>query len=90
MSQFTIGGVVYNLSAEDVRKTLLHFNGYTAPPPPHHHIVEVEGRRYGVTWALRVCLGLQGQNVPTALARRVFQELGFPVTREAARLAGGE
>ncbi|HLI63150.1 MAG TPA: DUF5677 domain-containing protein [Terriglobales bacterium] len=75
MPQFTVGGVQFDLTREDVDKKLRSI----VPEPVRELFVEVNGNRFPIKQALSEVAGLQRGMFTSHDAMRVFRKLGIPI-----------
>jgi hypothetical protein len=80
MSQFTVGGVQFVLSREDVEKKLQSI----VPEPVRELFVEVNGDRFPIKQALAEAAGLQRGMFTSHDAMRVFRKLNIPIGPDEA------
>lgn len=80
MAQFTVGGVQFALSREDVEKKLQS----VVPEPVRELFVEVNGDRFPIKQALAEAAGLQRGIFTSHDAMRVFRKLGIPIGPDEA------
>jgi hypothetical protein len=75
MAQFTIGGVQFELTRDEVEAKLRA----VAPEPVRELFVEVNGNRFPIKQALAESAGLQRGMFTSHDAMRVFRKLGVPI-----------
>jgi Family of unknown function (DUF5677) len=80
MAQFTVGGIQFALSREDVERKLQS----VVPEPVRELFVEVNGDRFPIKQALAEAAGLQRGIFTSHDAMRVFRKLGIPIGPDEA------
>lgn len=80
MPQFTVGGVQFDLSREDVEKKLKA----VLPEPVRELFIEVNDNRFPIKQALSEATGLQRGMFTSHDAMRVFRKLGIPIGPDEA------
>lgn len=80
MAQFTVGGVQFDLSREDVEKKLQS----VVPEPVRELFVEVNENRFPIKQALAEAAGLQRGMFTSHDAMRVFRKLSIPIGPDEA------
>jgi hypothetical protein len=75
MAQFTIGGMKFELTREDVEAKLRR----VTPEPVRELFVEVSGNRFPIKQALSEAAGLQRGMFTSHDAMRVFRKLSLPI-----------
>jgi hypothetical protein len=80
MPQFTVGGVQFDLSREDVEKKLQS----VVPEPIRELFVEVNENRFPIKQALAEAAGLQRGMFTSHDAMRVFRKLSIPIGPDEA------
>lgn len=80
MAQFTVGGIQFLLSREDVETKLQS----VVPEPVRELFVEVSGNRFPIKQALAEAAGLQRGMFTSHDAMRVFRKLSIPIGPDEA------